>query len=175
MALTTTVSGSSSDSYASLAEANTYFEKHKKNFDATWDALSDTNKEIYLRAAALALDTLENWRGYKPDSEQALEFPRELGWISYYQATLYPSSEIDTRIKNAQCEIVMMAVRRVDSNSDTIETRFETSLSALSNTVNIGYQQRSDQKMMETIAGNSIHRIRQYMIPWRASRRLQRA
>ena len=175
MALTTTISGSTSDSYATLAEANTYFEKHKVNFDATWDALSDAVKEAHLRDSALALDSLETWRGYKPDSDQALEFPRELGWISFYQATLYPSNELDNRIKNAQCEIVMMQVRRLDSSADTIETRFESKLSALSNTVNIEYQQRSDQKMMEAIAGNSIHRIRQYMVPWRASRRLQRA
>ena len=175
MALTTTISGSTSDSYATLAEANTYFEKHKVNFDSTWDALSDAVKEAHLRDSALALDSLETWRGYKPDSDQALEFPRELGWISFYQATLYPSSELDNRIKNAQCEIVMMQVRRLDSSAATIETRFESKLSALSNTVYIEYQLRSDQKMMEAIAGNSIHRIRQYMIPWRASRRLQRA
>lgn len=175
MALTTTVSGASSDSYATLAEANDFFENHKINFDATWDALSDAQKEVRLRDAALALGALRSWRGYKPDSDQQLEFPRELGYISFYQATLYPSNEIDTRIKNAQFEVTMIAVRKLDSTADTIETRYEEKVSALSGTVDIGYRQRSDQKSLEVIAGNSMSRVMSYMQPWDQSSRLQRA
>lgn len=174
MALDTTVSGSSSDSYVTLAEANTFFQNHKRHFDATWDALSDTQKEVHLRDATLALDALRDWRGYRPDSDQALEFPRELGEISFYKTTLYPSNTIDQKIKHAQMEVAMMVIRR-GSTTDTIETRYEESIGALSGTVNIGYRQRSDQKDLETLAGNSMTRVLAYLKPWNPARRMVRA
>ena len=171
MALDTTVSGSSTDSYVTLAEANTFFQNHKRHFDATWDALSDAQKEVHLRDATLALDAL---RDYRPDSSQAREFPRELGAISFYKTTLYPSNTIHQKIKHAQMEVAMMVIRR-GSTTDTIETRYEESIGALSGTVNIGYRQRSDQKDLETLAGNSMTRVLSYLKPWNPARRMVRA
>lgn len=69
MALITTISGSTSNSYVTAGEASAYFESHP--YATAWD--DDENKLIY---AATMLDALGAWNGYKTSPEQSREFPR---------------------------------------------------------------------------------------------------
>lgn len=68
------------DTYISLADANTYV---SNNYPTTateytsWNALSDANKELYLKKATKKIDRLY-LRGIKAVSTQTLEFPRAI-------------------------------------------------------------------------------------------------
>lgn len=96
MALVTTISGTSSDSYVSLVEADAYFAAGHHLQSSTWLALTDEQQETALRTAARDLDRLRYF-GRKAVSTQALEWPR------VYRNLWFPDS-IPTSIKNAQME-----------------------------------------------------------------------
>lgn len=80
MALITTVGGSTSDSYATVAEADAYFAKRYNN--STWTALTEAQKERALVTATDQIDRLiYRYSKYGSDVESAsdyqrLEFPR---------------------------------------------------------------------------------------------------
>lgn len=67
------------DSYISLADAETYAAAHFIGSDATaWDAASDTDKEAALRQATQYVDAKfrDRFLGYIQSTTQALEWPR---------------------------------------------------------------------------------------------------
>ena len=173
MALTVSVGGDNTDSHVSVSEADTYFSDYKPKFSSTWSALSNANKESYLREGTSALDMFSDWRGIKAFDDQKLEFPRELGYISYDLATEYPSGEIHYRIKRSQMEISMMLVINLDDSS-VMENRYQEELKALSGTVEIKYKKRFDHALLERLAGGTTMRIKQLMKPWMATTRLTR-
>ena len=174
MALTTTIKGSDSDSYVTLAEASTYFTEHKVNFSSTWSGLaSDSVREQYLRESTNALDMYSSWKGFKANDDQQLEFPRTLEYLSYYKANEYPTDEVHRRIKNSQFELCLMLVVKLDSNTE-IDNRYEEELNALSGTVGIKYRKRYDHVTTEGIAGGSVQRVNMLMQPWLAKSKLRR-
>lgn len=61
------------DAYVSLADANAY---HLSMGNSAWAALSDANKEIYIRRATQYMDAMYSWRGERLRATQALENPR---------------------------------------------------------------------------------------------------
>lgn len=66
------------DSYVSLEEANQYVEKNyvsTNSYRVKWNSLSDSDKEVLLRASTSALDQLK-YIGSKRDYSQKLKFPR---------------------------------------------------------------------------------------------------
>jgi hypothetical protein len=75
MAFDSTISGGSSNSYISVAEADAYFEFHPDV--NTWLNLTDADKELYLVTATNRLEQLSY--GGKPtnSSTQRLQWPRE--------------------------------------------------------------------------------------------------
>lgn len=82
MAVDATVAGASSDSYATLAEANAYVTE--VGGGAAWTDLADAAKENFLKRATRAIDRLP-WAGWKYDTAtttagqpagQRLAFPR---------------------------------------------------------------------------------------------------
>ena len=75
MALDTTIGGSSSDSYVTVAEFNTYLESVYGDTAATFLDIEEVAKEIRLSLAALILNTFP-FRGVKASRNQRLEFPR---------------------------------------------------------------------------------------------------
>jgi len=101
MAVTVTVGGAGSDSYATLAEYQTYaLEIHN---DAFTGHGHDAQHEAELRMAARYLDTFYKWPGSTRYQAQARAWPRlqELvvdGWP-------VPIDTIPQAIKDAQCEI----------------------------------------------------------------------
>lgn len=96
MALVTTVGGASSDSYVSLADADTYFASGSHLQSAVWLALDDTAQETALRTAARDLDRLRYF-GHKASTTQSLEWPRVYRGLWFADA-------IPTAIKQAQME-----------------------------------------------------------------------
>lgn len=97
MTLITTIGGTDSDSYATLAEADAYAVSFG---NGTWAGYSDTQKEVALRKAARWVDG-HNFTGYKAASTQALQWPRIGATNDCYAIS---SIEIPKEIKDAQCE-----------------------------------------------------------------------
>lgn len=111
MALTidATVGGASSNSYLTLAEAETYMEGRGNK--ATWTAASDGDKNIALVEAQREI-TLLCFIGIRASDTQALAWPRD--WAinpddpnyAYYENT-----EIPQRVKDAQAEYAFQYIK----------------------------------------------------------------
>ena len=168
MALDATVSGISSDSYATLAEANTLF-GDRQWFSSTWTAFTDATKEKWLREAVRSLDRLQSWRGELAEDDQRLAFPREIGDDTYY-----PSDEIHRNIKEAQLELVIILQAKQDSTTGDIELRTESTVGALSGTVSVNYERRNDASGLEKTQGGNIASVYALMFPWRGRKYLDR-
>lgn len=101
-----TVGGASANTYATLAEANTYMEGRLNK--AEWDAADDTNKTAALVQAAILIDTI-TFKGYKSSDSQARKWPRldvtdGQGWI-------IDSSIVPQAVKDAQCEMALSLLK----------------------------------------------------------------
>lgn len=121
----TTVGGTDSNSYVTLAEYASYRDLNRINADA-FDAASPDDKVRSLVMAARRMNRF-NWRGGKADGNQALAWPRLevpvrdsslVGVGSYtleYYANntlgffgdFYPGNSIPQIIKDAQCELAI--------------------------------------------------------------------
>lgn len=116
MALDTTVGGASSDSYATIEDADTYFAGHPKG--AEWEALEEAKKERLLRMAAQWMQQ-KNWQGCRTSMDQALAWPRSgvhrfsVDLPEMDVAGLYPQeaelsdAAIPEEIKAIQCEAAL--------------------------------------------------------------------
>lgn len=76
MALDTTPGGAAADSYATLAEANTYHTDRRVPASSWWSTATDAQKESALRMGAILLDRIFEWTGSAVDSVQARAWPR---------------------------------------------------------------------------------------------------
>lgn len=138
--IVTTVGGSASTSYVTLAEFTTYRDLNRINADA-FDAATVDNKIRALLMATRRLDR-ENWRGSKVDGLQSLAWPRyevpkkdsahtgtasqrlndfSMGfWGEYYEST-----EIPQVVKDAQCELAIAYLEGFETNEGQRITRFQ--------------------------------------------------
>lgn len=105
MALTTTVAGASSDSYCTVAEADTFVAWKQS---ATWTAASDATKESVLKAAVSVMDELK-LRYQRATSTQALRWPTGAHYDS--SGTLY----IPERVKRAQAYLGLLLLEEPDA------------------------------------------------------------
>lgn len=114
MPLITTPAGASSNSYATLLEAEAYAETHL--YASGWNAASDDAKEQALLMATRLLDGMQRaWTGTATTDTQALGWPR-LGMLSRNGFAI-ASGEIPVALKNAQAEYARQLV-----GSDLTET-----------------------------------------------------
>ena len=117
--LTTTVGGASSDSYATTAEAETYFLKRlgAEAWNASTATYGSDAKEQALLAAMTFLESL-NYLGSRASTTQALEWPRSGNgrnrWLDTATTGLvdlrgraWASTVIPTPIKRAQYEMAL--------------------------------------------------------------------
>ena len=74
MSIDSTVGGTSSNSFVSLSEADTYFENSPKS--SLWDAVVE--QESALIYATTLLDSMVSWVGVRSTSTQALDWPRDV-------------------------------------------------------------------------------------------------
>lgn len=81
-----------SDSYISVTDADTYMTNNYISTSTeftTWDALTDANKEIYLKRATKRIDR-QKIRGAKAVDTQTLQFPRALKLCGrWYEQPVY--------------------------------------------------------------------------------------
>lgn len=98
---------SDSESYISVADADTYFSK--RGF-ALWATLTTAQKEEALRRGTDFMGQLyrERWAGLRVKSTQALDWPRydvpRRDYGDYYESTIVP-----TEVKNACAELAYRA------------------------------------------------------------------
>lgn len=118
MALTveTGTGSSTSESYISVTDADTYFSNRG---NATWAAFTTTQKEQYLRMGTdfMIQRYRLHWKGFKKYATQALDFPRT---FIYSEPVLYGNSNlpypqlisdtiVPTEVKNACAELALRA------------------------------------------------------------------
>jgi hypothetical protein len=111
--LVATVGGSTSNTYATLAEATTYFEGRLNVTDWTGATTDEKNRALVM--AARRLDQ-EVWVSEKAASTQALKWPR---WDAEDEdGNSVGSDVIPQAIKDAQCELAL-AMLDSDLTTDT--------------------------------------------------------
>lgn len=115
MALDATVGGPNSNSFVTVAEADTYFAQHP--FDDHWTNLHVADKEAYLIMATRTLSGL-CWTGIGASATQALPWPR----IGMYAVTGYAlsSSVLPRQLKEMTFELALKL--RVDGQSASSST-----------------------------------------------------
>src|SRR4051812_40087267 len=137
MALTATVGGSTSDSYVTVAEANTYFNNHYLTAKKTvWSALGQPQKESALKRACQQIETLRvlddelstgrlpvalvislgyDLSIHRAEINQKLQFPRNLD-LNPDGSTVFVPQEV----KDAQCEQAVYLLSFDDSTLTTL-------------------------------------------------------
>lgn len=116
MPITATPGSPNSDSFVTLAEAESYQANRLHN--AAWASASDPDKEAALKWATRLLDN-QKWVGRRVDEEQALRWPR---YDVYDQDDFYvDSASIPQFLKNATSELAYLLViadRTAESGTD---------------------------------------------------------
>jgi hypothetical protein len=123
------------DTYISLADADTYLSAHYITTDSklvAWNALTDANCEILLRKAAQILERTPVV-GIKVSDTQTMQFPRAIPttvWRNMlrveniniqFRDRYYIQTEVPDAVKYAQCEIAIDLV----SPSDRVKLQRE--------------------------------------------------
>ena len=114
--LTTTISSASSNSYASVSDADAYFATTPRA--SRWEAVSTDDKANFLLEAMLWIEN-QNYIGSRANSGQALEWPR-LGGVRRrlvnttittglvdLRGRLWTADAIPQPVKDAQCEMAL--------------------------------------------------------------------
>ena len=124
MALVVTEGGELSDSYITVADADSYFALKYEDSQATvfgeWEDLDIDPKEHRLKLGALLLNTFA-WRGEKACRNQRLAFPRWWRWdeghpldedtyLDYSDITGYTPPTTPQEVVDAQCEVTIQVV-----------------------------------------------------------------
>ncbi len=116
-AITATAGSSTANSYATIAEGDTYHETHLYADD--WANADSDTKCRALQTATRLLDNTYEWYGAPTDDAQSLLWPRSgvYGPNGYQEA----SDEIPTRIMQGTCELARILIagdRTADSDAD---------------------------------------------------------
>ena len=108
-----TLSGTSANSYVTLAEANTYFETVPDS--STWTNKTDDQKNRALIAAAREIDNLVFY-GDRCDNGQALKFPRNNYEVDDVELAC---TAVPNNIKYAQYELARALANDTDAITGT--------------------------------------------------------
>jgi hypothetical protein len=99
MAIDATANGASADSYATVAEGDTYHDNHLYATD--WTGATTANKEKALKMATRILDEKIDWSGTKTTDSQALAWGRSDVLDDGYSVS---STIVPEPVKNATIE-----------------------------------------------------------------------
>jgi hypothetical protein len=105
--LDATVGGASSNTYTTLAEADSYIEG--RLYNTAWDAATDDNKNRALVWATALLDQHFDWEGVIYSDTQALRFPR--GFIEKPDGYYWDSNIIPDLLKDATVEMAYVLLQ----------------------------------------------------------------
>jgi hypothetical protein len=116
-----------SNSYCTVAEAETYFDSR---LSATaWSGASAANKIISLIMATRVLDASYVWYEWPVDSVQVLQWPR-VGMIGQNPNEFVPTTVIPQALKEATAELAMQLITEDRTLDSDIETKGLRSLTA---------------------------------------------
>lgn len=109
MPLNTTPGDPAADSFATLAELNTYA-ANRPGMPEWFATATDAQKEAAMRIAAKILDACFDWTGAAVTETQALTWPR----TGMFTRNKFPipssgASSITSPLKDAQCELAIQA------------------------------------------------------------------
>ena len=107
--ITATLKGETSNSYVTLAEANTYFETAPE--ESTWDDKTDDHMTRALISACRWIDSL-NFLGDRCDNDQALKWPRNNHHVDNVELVC---TAIPKGIKYAQYELARALANDTDA------------------------------------------------------------
>lgn len=93
------------DSYVSVAFADAYF-AIDVNYDATWAALSTSDKEQRLKWATRILDQKVRWNGTKVEDTSSLRWPRT--GVYNRDDILIEDDEMPLQLKEVTCEVAKL-------------------------------------------------------------------
>lgn len=171
MAVDSSIGGTASDTYNTVAEADSYFGSDP-NFSTVWTALDTTTKENWLKFSTRALDRFKTYRGIRQSTAQALEFPRvvssqEFIGFQYYKLpgmyyNRHPLDEeevliantIPQNVKRAQLEMLIFLYNN-KSDSTALDGKEIKSLNVLNGLIDIEYSGLKDS-LLESAGGASI-------------------
>lgn len=111
------VGGTSSNSYITLVEANSYIEAVPW-FASTWDGLTDATKNSWLVFSTRAIDRMK-FQASRYDKDQALEFPRT---ITDDQTD---EGDIPQKVKDAQCEMIIYLYNHMGTDDGSPEKEID--------------------------------------------------
>ena len=99
--LIATPGAANANSYATVAEADTYHDAHL--YGSTWTALTSDQKTVALIMATRMLDSLYTWAGLAANEDQALLWPRS-GVMDHLNISLIESTVVPQKLKEATAE-----------------------------------------------------------------------
>lgn len=148
------------NSYVSEAAADAYFTEHPKA--ATWAALSSSVKIGHLVHATRILDGSVDWKGFRLDQMQSLEWPRygiELPTPGVYSGLAnslsvkpyWPSDQLPKEVQHAVCELAIANTEN-GLSSDPTGTEGISSLSVGKGAVALTF----DAKTVRTLLGKFV-------------------
>ncbi len=135
MAIITTVGDSTANSFVDDEYADDYFEATGRLSE--WQTATNGDPDAALLYAMTFLESL-NWRGYRVDEEQALQWPRSssypwYGYVTGSGGTIglvdgfsrnWPSNDIPEPIKKAQCELALAYLKGYWGGDEDVIKRF---------------------------------------------------
>jgi len=160
-----TVSGSNSNSYVTVTEADSYFEGNPF-FGENWISKSDAEKEYWLQSSTRSLDRMYTYVGERAEDDQALEFPRRL-------SSTETGIALDRRIKDAQLELVVLMNKELgETGSYTDQDQEE--IEVLNGLAKIKYAKKKDSRVIQRAFGGSTSTVRSLVKPWLGNRMVVR-
>ncbi len=115
--LVTTPAAVNANSYASVAEANTYHESRLHN--ESWEGASTAEKSAALAWSTRMLDLLVEWVWWPTTTTQVLQWPRN-GVTAANKLAVVPNMTIPQEVKNATAELARLLIegdRTIESDA----------------------------------------------------------
>jgi len=141
LSLDATVGGASANSYASVSEANAYFESQSEFF-SIWDDLTEQQKIGHLIEATRALERFD-YISVPVDDDQALAFPR---------ACQDDFEEIPAKVKQAQME--MLRYRYQTRDASTGQAARDVDMVNVPGKIQIQFSKEVDSSVNQATGGN---------------------
>lgn len=108
-----TVQDETTESYASVSDADTYIARW--HADADWTAATTAEKERALLKGTRFVDSYD-FTGQRTDADQALAWPR--AWVGSVDGKVIASNEIPKEIKEATMESALRVIQGEDLQPD---------------------------------------------------------
>jgi hypothetical protein len=163
--LVTTAGSASANSYASLAESNTYHETVRPDDEITWLEQAETTRERLLIMSSRLIDQHWEFIGYKKDNTQALQWPRQTvlqdgRWANATSFTYLDNDTIPQFLKDATAELARILVD-IDTTADPDGAGFKQ-IAMAGMAVTFNERDRASQGVMRTSVYSFLRKYGSY-------------